>query len=112
MLFALGDRLRVGQAIGKFKALARRNAEAGWQWQNESFERQLRLDDSLEDYGFYIFMNPYRAGLCQLTERWPWWICPEPKRFSFLEHREGRLPVPEEWIGRSKEIGSRIVVRG
>ena len=112
LLFALGSRLGVGQVIGKIKALARLRAKADWHWQDESFERQVRLGDSLEDYAFYIFMNPYRGGLCQLDERWPWWACPQSIDFQFLSHLEGGLPVPEEWIGRSKEIARRIVVRG
>ena len=111
LLFALGARLRIGQVIGKMKALACRRAVTDWVWQEESFEHQVRLNDSLEDYGFYVFMNPYRAGLCSLSERWSWWICPEPGEFGFLAHLEGGKPVPEEWIGRSKEIADRIGVR-
>src|SRR6478736_6483848 len=71
LLFTLGENLRVGQVIGKIKTLARRQPNEGWRWQNECFEHRLRPEDSVEDYGFYIFMNPYRAGLARLDERWP-----------------------------------------
>lgn len=111
MLFVLGERLQVGQVIGKIKTLARKQTNADWRWQDESFEHQLRLNDSLEDYGFYIFMNPYHAGLCRLSERWPGWICPRPESFLFLAHLEDNQAVPEEWLERSKEIADRIVVR-
>jgi REP element-mobilizing transposase RayT len=111
LLFTLGSRLRVGQVLGKIKALTRRRVVAGWSWQEESFEHQVRPDDSLEDFGFYIFMNPYQANLCRLDERWPWWVCPRPASFRFLSCLECGLPVPGEWIGRAAEIGSRMVVR-
>jgi putative transposase len=112
LLFALGARLGVGQVIGKIKSTSRRRTGYGWLWQDESFEHQVRLSDSIEDYAFYIFMNPYRSNLCRLNEMWPWWICPKSTHFRFLSHLEGGRPVPREWIGLSEHIGRRIVVRG
>ena len=111
LLFALGSSLRVGQVLGKIKALSRRKVMAEWRWQEESFEHQVRPGGSLEDYGFYIFMNPYRANLCRLDERWPWWVCPQSASLRFLSHLDGGLPVPGEWVGRANEIASRMVVR-
>jgi len=45
LLFALGERLQVGQVIGKIKALSRKHTNADWRWQDESFEHQLRHND-------------------------------------------------------------------
>ncbi|SDS39688.1 transposase [Opitutus sp. GAS368] len=73
-LFALGDGLHVGQVMGKFKALARNLGQATWRWQHDGFEHQLRSVEAIDDYGFYIFMNPYRAGLCPLATPWSWWL--------------------------------------
>ena len=77
-------------------------------WQDESFEHQVRLSDSIEDYAFYIFMNPYKAGLCPLNEGWPWWICPEPLTFRFLGLLASNEPVPALWLGLGDEIAGRI----
>lgn len=108
LLFTLGDRLRVGQVVGKFKTLARNMGRATWRWQQDGFEHQLRDVESMEDYGFYMFMNPYRAGLCPLAAPWPWWLCPQPSLFRFLSARDQNQAVPSEWLGLSDQIGSRI----
>jgi putative transposase len=111
LLFALGERLEVGQVIGKIKTLSHRQSQGDWRWQTESFEHHLRPGESLGNYGFYIFMNPYRAGLCRLDERWPWWVCSRPADFRFLSLLGEGQAVPGEWIGRSREIARQIVVR-
>jgi REP element-mobilizing transposase RayT len=110
-LFTLGTRLSLGQVIAKFKALSRDHGRAPWRWQDDGFEHRLRSQESVEDYAFYIFMNPYRAKLIPVTERWPAWFCPEPKRFLFLEHFRTNEPVPVEWLGKVEEITSRITIR-
>ena len=111
LLFTLGERLHLGQVIGKIKSLSRLRNGASWQWQEESFERQLRSGDSIEDYAFYCFMNPYRAGLCPLHLRWAGWFCPTPELFGFLAKLNPDTAVPGEWIGLSVETAGRIVVR-
>ena len=112
LLFALGPSLQVGQVVGKIKSLSRPRDGIPWRWQDEAFERQLRPDDAIEDYAFYIFMNPYRAGLCPCHEIWPGWLCPKPELLGFLAKLNPGHVVPKEWIGLSREIASKIVVRG
>ena len=111
LLFTLGTKLRLGQVVGKFKTLVREKGTADWRWQNDGFEHRLRLNDAVEDYGFYIFMNPYRAELIPLTQTWPWWFCPDSSRFLFLSHLAKETSVPAEWVGRSRELGSQLTVR-
>jgi REP element-mobilizing transposase RayT len=108
LLLTLGSRLRLGQVMGKLKTLSRKQGETTWRWLDDGFEHQLRDMESMEDYGFYIFMNPYRAGLCPLTARWPWWLCRQPSLFRFLAARDQNQAVPSEWLGLSDQIGSRI----
>lgn len=62
LLFTLGPRLNLGQISGHLKSAARRGRQIDWEWQKDGFERQVRSTESLEDYAFYIFMNPYCAG--------------------------------------------------
>jgi putative transposase len=71
LLFTLGERLSYGRVIAKFKTLGRDQGRADWRWQKDGFEHQLRPHEKMEDYGFYVFMNPYRAGLIATCERWP-----------------------------------------
>jgi putative transposase len=107
LLFTLGTRLRVGQILGKFKTLVRDRGRAPWRWQEDGFERRLRPRDTIEDFGFYIFLNPYRAGLIPLDQRWPWWFCPDPKRFEFLGMLDGSEAVPAEWLPKSIQLKAR-----
>ncbi len=72
------------------------------------FEHQLRGHESPEDYAFYIFMNPYRAGLCPLMDLWPWWICPRPSLFRFLDALNTAPTVPEAWLNLSDQAASKI----
>lgn len=112
LLLTLGTNLSIGQVMGKFKTKSRNQGRAPWRWQDDGFEHQLRTHESVEDYGFYIFMNPYRAGLCPLGQAWRWWICPDPIHLKFLRHLDSDPAVPAAWLGLSEEIATRITLRG
>ena len=110
LLFVLGSRLPVGRVMAKFKTLARENDSAAWRWQQDGFEHRLRPEESEEDYGFYIFMNPYRACLLSTAERWPWWVCPKPARFLFTQHLSTDGTPPIEWLDKAGDVAKRVVV--
>ncbi|HUR59006.1 MAG TPA: transposase [Opitutaceae bacterium] len=99
LLFVLGSRIELSQVTGKFKNQARSCGRAPWRWQKDVYEHRLRPDETAEDYGFYIFMNPYRAGLVRSDERWPHWFC--SSRFDFLAAVKDSEPIPSESIPRS-----------
>jgi putative transposase len=107
LLFTLGRRLRLGQVMGKFKTLVRRQGTEAWQWQEDGFEHEVRTSGLIEDFALYIFMNPYRARLIGLHQRWPHWFCPNPKRFFFLSLLRDDECVPAAWI--EKSIKTRTV---
>lgn len=111
LLFTLGDRLRLGQVIAKLKALGRDHGCITWRWQEDAFEHRLRDYESVEDYGFYVFMNPYRGGLCSMQERWPWWSCPQPDQFRFMTGLNSDGTPPDEWLTEAERIESRIATR-
>jgi len=110
LLLTLGQRLSIGQTIGKFKALAREQGRAAWKWQDDGFEHRVRDIESIEDYAFYIFMNPYRANLVGPNSRWHSWLCPNPFLFQFT----GKLPpdgvLPIEWFHIVDSVAQRIRV--
>lgn len=108
LLFTLGSRLHVGQVMGKFKALSRDMGQAPWRWQQDGFEHRIRNIESIEDYGFYLFMNPYRARLSPLNRSWPWWFCPDPSVFRFLAALEQKSAVPAAWLGLSDQVATKI----
>lgn len=98
-LFTLGRRLSLGRVLAKFKSKATSVlADSDAEWQRDFFEHRLRDHESTEAYGFYVFMNPYRARLVDLTRGWPGWFCPDVTAFRFGSALlGGRLP-PREWL--------------
>jgi REP element-mobilizing transposase RayT len=108
VLFKLGRRLALDRVVAKFKTVARDGGRKSWHWQENSFEHRLRPDEPTEHYAFYIFMNPYRAALVPITEAWPFWVCPEPRRFLFSEHLDAEGAPPPEWLDRIEKITPRL----
>ena len=98
LLFALSGKLTLGQAMAKFKNLARDRGRTAWHWLDDGFEHRLRPDELAENYGLYIFMNPYRARLIPLTAVWPLWLCPDSTRFRFLTLLNADGTPPAEWL--------------
>ena len=41
-------------------------------WRSESFDHQLRSEESLIQKCEYVAMNPVRRGLCASPDEWPW----------------------------------------
>ena len=107
LLLELGRQLTLSQVIGKTKAAITR-ASREIQWQENFFEHRLRTTKSAEDYAFYIFMNPYTAGICHLEQTWSGWIPPSERRWEFAEKlRDGGLPQPE-WIQIADVFGKAL----
>jgi putative transposase len=108
LVIGLGSRLSVGQVMAKFKTLARDSGRVPWRWQQDGFELRLRAKESAENYGFYVFMNPYSAGLVTTARRWPWWVCPHACRFAFMQYLGPDGTPPEEWLEDVEKVGRRI----
>lgn len=107
LLLELGPHLTLSQVIGKTKAATTR-ASRDIRWQENFFEHRLRTAESAEDYAFYIFMNPYVAGVCRLEQSWPGWIPSTKGSRRFMEKlRPGGLPQPE-WIQIANEFGQAL----
>lgn len=98
VLFELGTRLDVGRCVSRWKTVGRQQASYAGEWQRDFWEHRLRDDESWEDYGLYVFLNPYRASLSVRNAAWPGWWVPDPKRFKFMELLGPQGEPPEEWI--------------
>ena len=44
----------------------------GTLWQSESFDHELRYDESLDQKTEYVRQNPVRRGLCATPDEYPW----------------------------------------
>ncbi|MDI1249542.1 MAG: transposase [Lacunisphaera sp.] len=98
VLFVLGQRLDVGRCVSRWKTEGRKAAGYAGEWQRDFWEHRLRQEDSLEDYGLYLFLNPYRAGLLSRDRCWPGWWVPEPVCFRFMALLGPKGEPPREWI--------------
>lgn len=107
LLVELGAPLSVSQIVGKVKsAIARVHREV--KWQNNFFEHQLRSEDKVEDFAFYIFMNPYCAGARSLEQSWPGWLSAKNFRWEFESKlRSGGLPQCG-WIEQAERFGANL----
>ncbi len=70
--------------IGRIKGASSREVNLaigrrGTLWQQESFDHELRSDESLLQKAEYIRQNPVRKGLVERAEDYPWlWWNPRP----------------------------------
>ncbi|WP_224772588.1 REP-associated tyrosine transposase [Pelagicoccus enzymogenes] len=107
LVFRLGERLKLGHVIGKFKA----KLDIEVLWQKDFYDHMLQADDSEESYGLYLFMNPYRASLVELDAEWEFWKRWREAPFDFEEFlREGEV-IPTQWISESEKVKAGIIKR-
>ena len=98
VLFELGQSLPLGRCVARWKAEARRKIAYAGAWQRDFWEHLVRTEESWEDYGLYLFLNPYRAGLVRAGNAWPWWWAPEPGLFQFAGSLDANGAPPAAWI--------------
>ena len=75
--------------------------EAGLGWQRDYHEHRLRAEDASEPYLRYMMANPYRAGLLEIGERWPFWAITSPNVAWFVKQHPEQMPEPE-WLALDK----------
>jgi len=103
VLYALGRKLTAGQCVGRWKSTLRRAINFTEEWQRDFWEHRLRPDEAAEDYAFYIFMNPYRAGLIPATAVWQRWWRPAAEPFGFERHLDSSGTPQPEWLSWPEE---------
>lgn len=107
-LFHLGGRLSLGRVIARYKAETRAELQAGHRvWQHDFYEHRLRAEEGAEDYGRYVILNPYRAGLL-CGGNWPGWLCPKPEQFGFMTQLKPDGAPQREWIAEPRPAGLMV----
>ena len=79
ILFKLGIRLDVGRCVSRWKTEGCKESGYLGAWQRDFWEHRLGNDETWEDYGLYIFLNPFRAGLMARQKVWHGWHSPKTK---------------------------------
>ncbi len=100
VLFILGERLTLGKCLARLKAKTSPVLAAftsALMWERDFFDRHIRAEEDRLSLFLYIFLNPYRAGLCARTDRWPWYFCREEDWVWFAPLLDQDRPVPE-WL--------------
>ena len=67
----------------------RRLGKGGRIWQEESFDRVLRISEKLDEKIEYVLNNPVRKGLVPFAREYPWLLIPQPLPMPSLA-RPGR----------------------
>lgn len=98
LLIKLGPRLPLGKAVSRLKAkTSAALREKGYTWERDFFDHRLRGGDDVLDVFLYIYLNPYRAGLCARSEAWPWFHCHPDDWVWFRDYLNEDRPPPE-WL--------------
>ena len=98
LLVELTGDLPLGRIIARVKAKSRAVMLVhGLRWQGNFYEHQLRAEDGVDSVLYYLFLNPYRAGIIGTDQRHPWfWLHPVEEGWFKPSLDDGR-PFPE-WL--------------
>ena len=98
LLVTLGERLPLSRCLQRLKAKTYAPLQAvGLGWERGYFDHRMRPDDDAAPVFRYIYLNPYRAGLLPLDQRWPQYRCGAEDWEWFRTQLDRDLPVPE-WL--------------
>ena len=103
-LAVLGERLTLGQSVGRLKSKTQAslravaaNSAASLVWERDFYDHHVRPDEDRLALFRYIFLNPDRAGLCPTGDRWPWYYCCDADWSWFKGELNTERPYPE-WL--------------
>ena len=99
-LTILGERLTLGQSIGRLKSKTKSSLHAvaaSLDWERDFYDHHVRPDEDRLALFRYIFLNPDRAGLCATGDRWPWYYCCDDDWSWFKGELNTERPYPE-WL--------------
>ncbi|HUR57959.1 MAG TPA: transposase [Opitutaceae bacterium] len=74
LLIVLGERLSLGKCVARLKSKTAA-ALGPLNWERGFFDHYVLPEKDHLSLFLYIFLNPYREGLCAHSARWPWYYC-------------------------------------
>jgi len=80
LFMVLGERLSLGKCVARYKAktaAALQQVTPRLTWARSFYDHRVRSDEDCLPLILYIYLNPYRAGLCPPAKSWPWFHCAE-----------------------------------
>jgi hypothetical protein len=94
----LGERLSLGKAVQRLKAKTSSTLRTGGiAWERGFFDRLIRPGDDRLAVFQYIYLNPYRAELLKVSDRWPHYYCRPEEWEWFGGMLQDSRPCPE-WL--------------
>jgi len=98
LLIRLLDKTKLEDFAKSFKGrLSPVLRNLGIRWQRGYFGRLIRDQDSVDVVVRYMLMNPYRKGLIDSSDKWPYWYCSDQAKV-WMDDLEGiDKPVPK-WL--------------
>ena len=98
LLAELTGDLPLGRIIARVKAKSRAVMSArGLRWQGNFYEHQLRAEDGVESVLYYLFLNPYRAGIITADKQYSWFLLSPIEAEWFKPLLDDGRPFPE-WL--------------
>jgi putative transposase len=98
LLIRLAEARSLAAAVRQFKGpLSVNLRQSGAAWQPGFYDHRLRDDEDTLPVFRYLFLNPYRAGLCAPEEKWPGYYCAPEDWMWFRELTNEAHPEPE-WL--------------
>ena len=98
VLFTLGEHIALSECLRLFKGRLSpvlRNHKLSWQ--DGYHEHRMRAEEDRLPVFLYIYLNPYRAKLISLTEKWPGYYCAAEDWAWFSPLTNSETPFPE-WL--------------
>lgn len=98
LLATLGHKTSLSDAVRKFKGPLSTELRAHHaKWQPSFYDHRLRDNEDVLPVFLYIYLNPYRAGLCASGEKWPGYIC-NPEDWAWFGDLTNRSCPEPEWL--------------
>lgn len=98
LLVSLGERLPLSRCVQRLKAKTGAPLRsASLSWERGYFDHRMRFDDDMAPVFRYLYLNPYRAGLLSLGQRWTHYRCSAEDWAWFRTQLDQDLPVPD-WL--------------
>jgi putative transposase len=98
LLFVLGSAFSLAECLRRFKGRPSPKMRLhALSWQEGYYEHRMRAEDDRCPVFFYVFLNPYRANLVPISQKWTGYFCSAHDWSWFAPLTNSCGPFPE-WL--------------